>query len=255
MQALKKLALKVLPEFCLTPLRKIHYARVLARVSDDFESEFKVVKAIIRPGETAIDLGAHVGIYSKYLSGLVGAQGKVFSVEPFPLTFDILRSNVSKLGLTNVTLLNCAVSNVTGKLTMEVPRFTQLGESFYDARIISPGSNSNFRHAEVDVKTVDDLFKDARDVSFVKCDVEGQELNTLQSSTALIHNHHPAWLLEISLMDSETHSEIRRLLQDHGYEEFWYDKTLKPWKPGDKPVDVFFLQPVHLDRARKSGLY
>lgn len=252
----KKQALAHLPEWVLTPLKKRHYLGVLRTMSTDYDPDFVVLKHLVKAGDYVIDLGAHVGACTKFLSDLVGNEGRVYSVEPFPLNFDILRANVRKLELANVELINCAVSDTSGKLRMEVPTFAEFGESFYDARLIPADSKSSLRQAEVDVTTIDSLFVDLpHQVSFVKCDVEGQELQALRGATKLIEKHKPAWLLEISLMDPPTHDQVRQLLEGSGYTEFWFEEgKLKLWERGDKPVDVFFLQPSQLQAAERAGL-
>ena len=252
----KKQALAHLPDWALTPLKKRHYLGVLRTISTDYDTHFIVLQHLVKAGDCVIDLGAHVGACTKFLSDLVGKEGCVYSVEPFPSTFEILSTNVQKLGLDNVELLNCAVSNSSGKLTMEVPKFTEAGESFYDARLIPAGANSSLRHAEVEVTTVDALFGDMpHAVSFIKCDVEGQELQTLWGAARLIEKDKPTLLLEISLMRATTHDEVRELLGAADYQEFWFkDGTLKLWEPEDKPVDVFFLQTAHVEAAEQAGL-
>jgi FkbM family methyltransferase len=245
----------VLPERVLLALMKIHYARVLRTVSESFVAEFRVIKALVNAGDQVIDLGAHVGIYTKFLSTLVGLEGNVFSVEPFPFNFAILSSNIRRLRLRNVKLINCAVSDVEGRVTMEVPKFTQSGESFWDARIAHEDSNPNLRQAEVPVRPLDSIFPDLTGVSFIKCDVEGEELHTLTGAQGLIERNRPAWLLEISLLGPSLHDQIRELLAQSGYTEVWFTgKELKLWEPGDKPIDAFFLQPQQLERAKESTL-
>jgi len=252
----KKQALNHLPEWALMPLRKRHYLRVLRQMSESYDPDFIVLKHLLQPGDVVIDLGAHVGACTKFLSDVVGEIGLVYSVEPFPLNFEILQMNVRKLGLSNVRLLNCAVSEVSGQLVMEVPTFAEFGESFYDARLVPAGSTSSLRQATVDVKTVDSLFSgNARPVSFIKCDVEGQELQTLRGAKNLINSDRPLLLLEISLMDETTHEEVRQLLADYDYQEFCFENgSLRMWQSGDRPVDVFFLQPKHLGGANRAGL-
>jgi FkbM family methyltransferase len=252
----KKQALACLPEWILIPLRKRHYLRVLKNVSDAYDPDFSVIRHLVKPGDHVIDLGAHVGACSKFLSDLVGDNGRVYSVEPFPSNFDILSFNIRKLGLSNVELINFAVSERSGTLRMEVPTFAEFGESFYDARLILAGAESSLRQAEVEVSTIDSLFADLpRQVSFVKCDVEGQELQALRGAANLVEKHKPAWLLEISLMDPPTHEQVRELMCGHGYEEFCFaDGKLRLWQRGHKPVDVFFLQPAHLEAAQGAGL-
>ena len=252
----KKQALNHLPDWVLTPLRKRHYRGVLRNLSEDYAPDFIVLKHLVKPNDHVIDLGAHVGACTKFLSDLIGEDGRVYSVEPFPLNFDILRLNVKKLGLENVELINCAVSDVRGKLTMEVPTFAEFGESFYDARLIPAGSKSSLRQAEVDVCTVDSLFLNLPSpISLIKCDVEGQELQTLRGAAKLIARDKPSLLLEVSLMDAATHEQVRQLLEQNGYQEFCFPNgKFRPWEPGYKSVDVFFLQLAHLEAVTRAGL-
>src|SRR5918995_5956412 len=105
----KKQALNYLPEWALTPLRKRHYLRVLREMSEDYAPDFVVIRRLVQPSDVVVDLGAHVGACTKFLSDLVGETGIVYSVEPFPLNFEILQLNVEKLQLANVRLINCAV--------------------------------------------------------------------------------------------------------------------------------------------------
>ncbi len=254
--AVKRVVLDVLPEPMLIPLRKIHYVRVLRTVTEAYDSDFTVLKHLINKGDHVVDLGAHVGTCTKFLSDLVGPDGHVYSVEPFPSSFNILRYNIKKLALKNVELINCAVSNTSGRMTMEVPRFTELGESFYDARIVSKGSTSRWRQAEVDVNTVDSLFIDmGNEISFVKCDVEGQELECLSGAKELISRDGPAWLIEISQMEPPIHQRICDLLSAAGYNEFWFDGTnLKRLQRGDQPINAFFLQAKHLAALAEAGV-
>ncbi len=252
----KKQALNYLPEWALTPLRKRHYLRVLRRMSENYAPDFLVIKRLVHPGDVAIDLGAHVGACTKFLADLVGESGLVYSVEPFPLNFEILQLNVTKLGLSNVRLINCAVSDSSGTLMMEVPTFAEFGESFYDARLIPAGATSSLRKAAVEVRTIDSLFGNRpRAVSFIKCDVEGQELQTLRGARSVIEADLPMLMLEVSLMNEATHEEVQELLASYGYQEFCFEEgKLRPWRHGDKPVDVFFLQSGHLDKALEFGL-
>lgn len=252
----KKQALNYLPEWALTPLRKRHYLRVLREMSEDYAPDYIVIKRLVQAGDIVVDLGAHVGACTKFLSDLVGETGTVYSVEPFPLNFEILRLNVRKLGLSNVRLINCAVSQESGKFIMEVPEFAEFGESFYDARLIPAGATSSLRQAVVDVETVDALLEHRpRAISFIKCDVEGQELPTLRGARNVIATDLPMLMLEVSLMSKDTHDDVCKLLGSYGYREFCFERRkLRPWQTDDRPVDVFFFQPEHVVKATDVGL-
>src|SRR5687767_1910242 len=109
---IKTKVLTCLPEPMLRFLKKIHYARMLESFSLEDQPDLKIVHLLVQPGDYTIDVGAHIGIYTKNLSELVGASGRVFSVEPVPTTYDILCSNIRTFHLNNCEPINCAMSDV-----------------------------------------------------------------------------------------------------------------------------------------------
>src|SRR5215510_7214671 len=67
----------------------------------------KVVGKLLRPGMIAIDVGAHIGYYTRLFAKLVGKHGKVYAFEPNPETFAILECNTKTFPC--VTRFNVAV--------------------------------------------------------------------------------------------------------------------------------------------------
>jgi FkbM family methyltransferase len=77
-----------------------------------FEHEsVKRVRQVVRPGMTAIDIGAHFGYYTRLLSELVGPTGRVLAFEPNSENFKILQHNLAPRKYRNVELFNCAVGD------------------------------------------------------------------------------------------------------------------------------------------------
>ena len=66
-------------------------------------------------GDTVIDIGAHLGLYSIMGSKLVGKNGRVIAIEAHPQNFEILKRNISLNGLANVRTLHCATFFEKGK--------------------------------------------------------------------------------------------------------------------------------------------
>ena len=58
----------------------------------------------VKPGMTAIDVGAHVGYYTLLFSRLVGEAGEVFAFEPEADNFEMLQRNIALNRPRNVTL-------------------------------------------------------------------------------------------------------------------------------------------------------
>ncbi|MEZ4982586.1 MAG: hypothetical protein R2769_13585 [Saprospiraceae bacterium] len=60
------------------------------------DSEIRLAKFLIhqlRPGDTFVDIGTHYGYFTLLALEIVGASGKVFSLEASPVNFSILEKN------------------------------------------------------------------------------------------------------------------------------------------------------------------
>jgi FkbM family methyltransferase len=246
---LKHFALRFLPAPVLQVLRRRHYARKLAAAAPEPEMQF--FKYLVPVGGTVLDLGANFGLYSRFLADSVGATGRVHAVEPVPGTFDVLRSNVRRLRLAVVRVHHCAVSDRAGTVTMAVPQYREGGENPYEARIVG-NPEAGLRTVEVPSRRLDDLFGDGDRIAFVKCDVEGHELNVLRGAGTIRLGHRPAWLIEVSGdPDDRTGSayELMRLMVDGGYKAYRTDgKRLVARCRGDRAVNYYFLRPEHVAR-------
>src|SRR5262245_11464304 len=222
--AVKQLALRFLPEPILQFVRKRHYARKLATAEP--EPDMALLYYLVPRGGCALNVGANFGLYSRFLATAAGPTGRVHAIEPVPTTFDVLRSNVQRLGLGQVLVHNLAASDSTGRVTMAVPRYPTGGENYYEARIVGAHVVPDSRTMPVKAWALDDLFRKHDRVDFVKCDVEGHELNVVRGAAALIRTHRPAWLIEVSGNPDEpasTAAELSGILRDAGYEGYRFD--------------------------------
>jgi FkbM family methyltransferase len=77
-------------------------------------AELGFVRSRIKPGDVVIDLGANAGLYTVIAAQLCGPSGHVYAFEPGSRAVELLRRNVALNGLTNVTVINAAVSDETG---------------------------------------------------------------------------------------------------------------------------------------------
>lgn len=73
-------------------------------------------KKILRPGMTVVDVGAHIGYYTRLFARLVGPHGKVYAFEPHPDNFAILQRNVRKFK--NVVPVQAAVLDKEGEISL-----------------------------------------------------------------------------------------------------------------------------------------
>lgn len=258
--SLAKRATLLLPARLLAPLRARHYARAVGSLSLDDEPDLHVVRHLVAPGDTALDLGASIGTYTRVLSERVGPGGRVVSVEPVPETFAILSSNVRTLGLGNATALHMAVSSGDGWAEMEVPRLEWGGENHYCARIVDRPSDPAGRRVRVRTGTADSVARGLGRVDFVKMDVEGHELSVLEGADWLLREARPAWLIEVSGDPDDPAGAAARLfarMAEAGYGAWRFaDGRLARRETGDASVNYFFLAGAHVEklRARAPGL-
>lgn len=251
MAPVKKLAAAILPPPLLRWVKRSHYLRVVRDFDPREEPDLEVVSHLVRQGDRVVDVGANIGIYTRFLSGWVGAEGHVFSIEPIPETFGYLSHSARQLGLSNVECWNWATSDHEGVATMQVPR-QEAGRNFYMARIVDTPSTSDGSGIQVPLRTLDHALSGHGPIAFVKCDVEGHELSCVRGAREILRGDAPAWLVEVSddpdRVDARGHA-LFALFSESGYRPYWYDgKRLRGREAGDTSVNYFFLQPKHLER-------
>ncbi len=87
----------------------------------NFETEtLGFFECFLRPGDTFLDIGANVGLYTLTAARLVGPRGRVHAFEPCSQTFERLSGNVKLNRLGNVSCHRVAFSheNATAQLTV-----------------------------------------------------------------------------------------------------------------------------------------
>jgi FkbM family methyltransferase len=126
-------------------------------------------RGVVKPGMIALDLGAHIGYYTRILSKLVGPMGKVLAFEPNPENVEVLRRNLR--GYRNVEIYPYAVSDANGTCTL----FISPGHSNHS---LVAGFTQAEGEVEVQAVAIDGLGLGS--VGFIKMDVEGAESLALQ---------------------------------------------------------------------------
>jgi FkbM family methyltransferase len=238
LRILREVAMRTLPEAALLPLRKIHYAKVLKNSTGSEEPELAALSGFISPGDYILDIGANFGRYTYHFSRLTGSGGKVISMEPIPSTFQVLKSNVSKFALGNVLCINQAASDVSGFVSMDVPD-SNGGKNFYEAHITAVGSGT------IPCVRLDDAYMDLPRLDFIKCDVEGHELNVLTGAAALIAKFRPLLLIEIGGDPDDpatSAGQAFKFLQHLGYVAYVpVGEQLRLRAEGERATNYFFL--------------
>lgn len=160
----------------------------------DYEpATFAFLRTHAKPGQTVLDIGAHLGLFTVVLARLVGPAGRVFSFEPTALTRQVLERTVRINGCSSVVEIRAeAVSRATG-----MAEFHDTGD---------PGSNANSlirtqrsrSSANVPTISLDDFVK-SRGIQpgCLKIDVEGAELDLLRGAGDVFMRCRPAVYLSL----------------------------------------------------------
>ena len=77
---------------------------------------------MLQPGDTAIDVGAHIGFFTMLLAAAVGRTGHVYAFEPFEANADLLERSVAENHFDDrVTFQRAAAGAETGSATLTFP--------------------------------------------------------------------------------------------------------------------------------------
>ena len=127
---------------------------------------FDFLEKQISKGDVVIDIGAKIGVYSIALSKFVGSSGNVFSFEPTPESFEILRKNKEENSLNQLIIEQKAVTDKTSTELLELCEFSG------NNRINNDCENG----IPVECVSIDNYFSNfTKKISFIKIDVEGFE--------------------------------------------------------------------------------
>ncbi len=182
-------------------LKRLYYSRQIIRGTfQTWEPEYKILSHYIKPGDWVIDIGAHVGHYTKRFSELAGTHGRVIAIEPVPTTFSLLAANVQLFAQANVTLINAAVSNTAGVAGMAIPRSSAGVANYYEAHLSSAADSA----VTVLTLSIDSLCIRER-IALVKIDAEGHESFVLEGMRRLLSEHHPVLIVETSSKEVVAH--------------------------------------------------
>jgi FkbM family methyltransferase len=164
----------------------------------------KLVERLAGAGQTVVDIGADLGLYSSRLADLVGPRGRVHSFEPNPARHRALAALAE--AQPNIALHPVGLSDHEGEEELHVP--IRQGEPVpaYGRLSAPPAAAEGVSWESVTVKltTLDrELREESSRIRFVKCDVEGHELAVLRGAERTLRVALPVLRIEIE----ERHSE------------------------------------------------
>jgi len=178
-----------------------------------------VLKALLRPGDVFLDVGANEGYFSVIASRLVGAAGHVISVEPQGRLHGVLIRNIAENQAYNMHLCQLAIAGRSGMASLALAPDMNTGASglIRMTRYRTPVELV----PQVTLRELFDRFA-LRRVRLLKMDIEGSEYDAILGSPSvfqdgLIENLALELHPEALQRQGRTADEILAFLAEHGY--------------------------------------
>ena len=196
-------------------------ARVILYDRQYEEESWAAIKQHLPVGGTFVDVGAHIGIYSLRAAHVVGAGGRVISVEPNPETVRKLRGNIQASGASVVAVQPVACSDSEAEVELFAASRENTGETSLSRE--NAGQSGGATVYKVRARPLDAILAEAgvSRVDAMKIDVEGAELLVLKGARQTLTRYSPVLVME--LVDKQLHSmgtsaaEVKEFLRAQGY--------------------------------------
>ncbi len=197
---------------------------------------FQNLSHFIKDNSTVIDVGAHMGYFSKEFARLYNQNCRIYSFEPMQYNYSILERVCGKYS--NVTLENLALADRESTETIYVP-IKESGKIGPGLAHMGAEADQDFISESIQTVRFDDYVKqhDIQNISLIKIDVEGAEyvaflgmLETLKRDKPVIYSEiHEPFLQRMNT----SANELFALLRSIGYSASIYDAETGIRQPVD----------------------
>jgi FkbM family methyltransferase len=181
-----------------------------------------VLRRLLKPGQTFIDVGANIGLFTTLASRWVGPRGQVIAFEPSQRELARLRGHVDHNACENVRVVASALGAHEGTAVLHVADVSCGGLNTLQSRFMYDTVEEAYTET-VSVERLDDDIQrhNVSAVDVIKIDVEGAEHDVIDGARDTIGRYRPALLIETVTTASAGPSPGQRrteaFLRDLGY--------------------------------------
>ena len=187
-----------------------------------FEKELAFLPHVLRPGMTAIDIGANLGVYSLPMARLV-APGRVFAYEPASEPRALLERSRELNQTSNLEISAAALSDSRREGHLAFAASSEMNA------LADTGPGERVGITSLDLEEAERGWPPP---DFVKIDAEGEEERILAGGTRFFARHSPLVMIEIKVDDTVNES-LLSTFPAMGYRFY----RLLPGMPVLVPVD------------------
>lgn len=194
-------------------------------MAKDFEAVLRrVYESVLKPGDVAIDAGAHIGSHTFPMALTVGPEGKVYAFEPIPSCnrhiADSLKSEFCDYRKC-IKLFGDALGAENKRsefvIAVDAPAYSGLRTRTYDV-------STALKRVPVKVRKLDTIFlhsffRRLRRLHYIKVDAEGGEYHIFQGARELLGRFRPLVTFEFG---ANSIGEYNITTDDMG--KFWFER-------------------------------
>jgi FkbM family methyltransferase len=180
-----------------------------------YRTERLQIKTMMRlhlEGATVLDIGANKGIYCFWMMRAVKPTGNVIAFEPQIEMCERIERQKLLSSRTKFRVMNVALSDLDGQKRLSRQRIGDGSATLEPARRRNTDAIFNVEVTRLDT-IADDLFSQLK---FIKCDVEGHELNVFLGGERTIRRYRPVVQFESTVTDQRT-EDIFQFFRNLGY--------------------------------------
>ncbi|HCN04581.1 MAG TPA: hypothetical protein DIS79_03090 [Bacteroidetes bacterium] len=178
----------------------------------------KLIRNTFQGESSFLDIGAQMG-YITLEAAVANKRGHVFAFEPEPANFTRLIDNISINSINSIRTYNTALGATTGDLDLYLAEANSGAHSAFQSN-----ANVSEKKVRVPMRTLDSIVEQdsIKDISMIKLDVEGYELEVLRGATQVLRQHKPMLIVElndeIQQAAGSSSSGVKQLLGSFGYQ-------------------------------------
>jgi len=165
----------------------------LDEMGESFEPHMlDLYNVLVDKNSVVADIGANIGLASIWFSKHVK---KLYSFEPSPTTFKILKTNLAIAGATSVDAHNIGVGSKDENLTITFAKENRSGAFVSDTTKLV-----GYISEDIKLTTLDNFFNSVPlKPTFLKIDVEGYEINVIEGASGLLKLCKPTVVMEMNV--------------------------------------------------------